>query len=314
MNECEFNIKIKGKPYKLTKNIDNYIVYDTPRPYDLEIKLNFKSYKFQSVSNFKWGLTNIEDDNVLIIENKDALRLYLNYLKQTQEDNIKTLAAEITRHDQIRNELDLLKKKAKSEDKSGSGEKLLNESKKIINKLKSKKYNRSKKTACVGVIQILGEATHESKIFVVRQKSNGKWMLPGGYLDPKDEEGIYSGLLREIKEETGIDISEYRPLFIDYKYFKATNKSLNVCVVHILLGLSISLKKINNLFEARTTYQNPSETDRWGYYNFHDKTIEKFKRHQLTPVINPEYRNDFIDNLSKVEDTCKLVDEYKLLI
>lgn len=333
MDKCEFNIRVEGILYTLTKNTNKPKKDGEPQiyEYDGKIELNSILYEYQSVADFNWTLTNSINGNKKEIENKEALMYFLDNLKYEEVE--KTAAVTQKRLYEKGEEIEL-KKKAKEAEEAKEAKRKLREFEKrivkhrtIIQKLKSIKYNHLtlKKTVCVGVIQILGEVAHKSKIFVVRQKRNGKWMLPGGYLDAKDEEGVYGGLLREIKEETGIVInkrvkvrgktiseSEYKPLFIDYKYFETANKSLDVCVVHILLDLPISLEKINNLFKARTTHQDPTETDRWGYYNFHDKTIEKYKRGQLTPVINPVYRDDLFDNLETVQDTCKFIDDGKL--
>lgn len=40
------------------------------------------------------------------------------------------------------------------------------------------------------------------RVLVVRRRDNGKWEPPGGVLE--QDEGIHAGLIREVKEETGL--------------------------------------------------------------------------------------------------------------
>lgn len=53
--------------------------------------------------------------------------------------------------------------------------------------------------------------THDNnpKTLLVKHKKFGKWFQPGGHLE-KDE-NILEGAIREVKEETGIDLSDILP-------------------------------------------------------------------------------------------------------
>lgn len=55
----------------------------------------------------------------------------------------------------------------------------------------------------------------QGRILFVRRTDNGKWVMPSGALEL--EETILEGMLREVKEETGLDIVAAAPMAI-YSY------------------------------------------------------------------------------------------------
>jgi len=61
---------------------------------------------------------------------------------------------------------------------------------------------------------------HDGKILLVRSKSSGKYWFPGGGINL--EERLETGLKREVKEETGIEVEiekflDFRELFFYYE-------------------------------------------------------------------------------------------------
>jgi 8-oxo-dGTP diphosphatase len=46
------------------------------------------------------------------------------------------------------------------------------------------------------------------RVLLVRRKDNGQWQIPGGLLEPDEE--LEAGLVREVREESGLTISPLR--------------------------------------------------------------------------------------------------------
>lgn len=76
-----------------------------------------------------------------------------------------------------------------------------------------KDYGRGPHVAVDGVVMYLD--SESLKILVVRRK-NGQVALPGGFVDPEDE-SLVSACVREIREETGLDLKEYLAIFAPLK-------------------------------------------------------------------------------------------------
>lgn len=81
--------------------------------------------------------------------------------------------------------------------------------------------------------RVVGILLHENKVLIIHRIKNGKeyYVYPGGHL--KQNESLLAGVIREIKEETNIDISNLNPQiclelegrdrgFGPEKYFKVT--------------------------------------------------------------------------------------------
>jgi len=293
----------------------------------LNVLLNMKKYKLEKIDKEQWRFYDSDNTVNLLLTNENAKKVYLN----SYNEKIKKIANETGRLDNIREELELKRaediRRAKEREKKELQKvnKLIRKSDKIKQELKNIPYDENKPIVCVGVVQKLGMIKNNSatsnEIFVVRQKRDKKWMLPGGMLENSltDQEGVFSGLSREILEETGLDINNknYYTKFIDYKYFKTkkqyNDKPLYACVVHMLVVEFPQIDKLFKLFETRTQLQNPPETDKWGFYNISSKNIRvietnsKSKTLRQVIVKNPKYRSDFQKNLSKVIDSCNKI-------
>lgn len=48
----------------------------------------------------------------------------------------------------------------------------------------------------------------EQRVLLTRRADNGKWCLPGGHLE--SGESVTEGIVREVKEETGLDVEVVR--------------------------------------------------------------------------------------------------------
>jgi ADP-ribose pyrophosphatase YjhB (NUDIX family) len=274
-----------------------------------------KNYKLEKIDEALWRFYDNNNNVNLFLTNENAKKVYIN----SYNEKLKKIADDYRRLDTKREELEL--RKSENIKKEREKEK---ENKKIRDELKNIKYDENKAIVCVGVMQNVRK--NESGIFVVRQKKGKKWMLPGGILDPPqklntsneiilgDQEGVFSGLSREILEETGININGNISIkFRDYKYSNTgqtyNDKPLWACVVHMIVDFP-DLITINNLFKKRTDHQNPTETTKWGFYNISDKTTQTIRRSSFSQklqrvlVKSPEYRHDFTKNLNKVIDSC----------
>lgn len=77
---------------------------------------------------------------------------------------------------------------------------------------------------------------NKNKILLIKRQSdteNGKWAIPGGFVDTyakkgepfkKDKETFKNGAMREIKEETGINLMPYRDKMIFVKSYEASGR------------------------------------------------------------------------------------------
>lgn len=294
------------------------------------VLLNKKNYKLEKVDNALWRF--YDNNNVnLLLTNEDAKKVYLNSYKEKEEKKTDEARRLDTKRQQLelRKSENIKKEREKEEEEERIAKEIAYKSDKIRDELKKIKYVENKAIVCVGVMQNVGE--NERGIFVVKQKKDNKWMLPGGILDPpqleqsfrersklsvlpRDQEGVLSGLSREILEETGININGDISIgFRDYKYSNTgktyNDKPLWACVVHMIVDFP-DLITINKLFKKRTRYQKRTETTEWGFYNISDKTIKTipkspFSKKSETVLVNsPEYRRDFTKNLKRVIDSC----------
>lgn len=295
------------------------------------VLLNKKNYKLEKVDNALWRFYDNNNNVNLLLTNENAKKVYIN----SYNEKVEKIADEARRLDTKSQQLELQKsenikkEREKEEEEKRIAIKIVEKSEKIRDKLKNIKYVENKAIVCVGVMQNVGE--NESGIFVVRQKKDKKWMLPGGILEPPeklntsneiipgDQEGVLSGLSREILEETGININGNISIkFRDYKYSNTgktyKDKPLWACVVHMIVDFPDSIT-INKLFKKRTDHQKRTETTKWGFYNISDKTIKTiykspFSKKLETVLVNsPEYRHDFTKNLNKVIDSCIAIEK-----
>ena len=78
-------------------------------------------------------------------------------------------------------------------------------------------------------IRVTGLCVYQGKILLIKQPFDDldrAWSLPGGKIE--EGESLGSGVIREVKEETGIDVSVKRLLYI------SDNISSNRHIIHIL--------------------------------------------------------------------------------
>jgi len=62
-----------------------------------------------------------------------------------------------------------------------------------------------------------GIIVHDGRVLLMRNKGNGKLWLPGGGVEVGEK--IEAGLVREIKEETGLDVTIEKYLFMRENFF-----------------------------------------------------------------------------------------------
>lgn len=61
----------------------------------------------------------------------------------------------------------------------------------------------------------------KTKVLLVLNKDNGQWTLPGGAV--KKRENLSSAVLREVKEETGLDVAPKELVIINEVIFRNNN-------------------------------------------------------------------------------------------
>jgi ADP-ribose pyrophosphatase YjhB (NUDIX family) len=57
-------------------------------------------------------------------------------------------------------------------------------------------------------VSVAAAITDGDRVLAIRRRDNNKWEPPGGTLEP--DETISEGLVREVREETGLEISDPR--------------------------------------------------------------------------------------------------------
>ena len=94
-------------------------------------------------------------------------------------------------------------------------------------------------------VRVTGVLLHADKILLVQQQTESRaWSLPGGKLEPG--ETLEEGLIREMQEETGLDVRLIKQLYVCDKP--------EDCIVHITFLLEVDsldqLRMPTNEFET----------------------------------------------------------------
>ncbi len=126
------------------------------------------------------------------------------------------------------------------------------------------------------------------------------YQFPGGHL--KDNEDVYSGLIREIKEETGIESKkeDYYPFMIikhyEKNYFRTNNNRLNIMIYFIYKNIAnINIKETNisdyeRKNDFKLCYVNLDDVE--DLLIDHTKNFPRFKNlaYEMLPVLD-EYKH-----------------------
>jgi 8-oxo-dGTP diphosphatase len=107
----------------------------------------------------------------------------------------------------------------------------------------------------------------------------GEWSFPGGHLEMG--ETIFTTATREVKEETGLDITKFEVISVadELRYFKSDGKHY----------LNIGLRGIYN--DGEPTVMEPDKCEKWQWFELNnlpnnlfegtELTINNFKRNKL---------------------------------
>lgn len=115
-------------------------------------------------------------------------------------------------------------------------------------------------------IRVTGILIEDNKILLVKQKVSEKrnWSLPGGKLERG--ETLEQGIIREMKEETGLDTEVVKLLYISD--VSATDNTL-LHITFLLKRVSGEIKIPSNEFEGNPIYNvefvNVSELEAYGF-------------------------------------------------
>jgi len=83
----------------------------------------------------------------------------------------------------------------------------------------------------------------KNKVLLIQRDDCGEWAIPGGMVDPG--EFAKKALVRELKEETGVDLSSMHPVILDRTYIDDPRNSNNAWICS-----TIALFEIEDTVEA----------------------------------------------------------------
>ena len=123
----------------------------------------------------------------------------------------------------------------------------------------------------------------KGEILTVKRPSHvphapGVWDIPGGRLDPIDEDP-FDGVKRETKEETGLDIEVLRPLMIDH-FVRDDNQRITMI---IFLCKAINDKVTLSEEHVEFKWSSPKEARNNLVHHFH-KCVDSYEKYFLGKV------------------------------
>ena len=125
---------------------------------------------------------------------------------------------------------------------------------------------------------------NNGRVLLQKRNNFGDWGFPGGALE--FGESLEEALLREVKEETGIDISIDRFFGIYSKYFA---KYANGDESQTIVGVFICTPKSNDLFvDNKETFE-----------------LRYFDKNDIPRLFNKQHRDIWIDYIDGRENICR---------
>ena len=121
-------------------------------------------------------------------------------------------------------------------------------------------------------IRVTGVWIEDNKILLVKQKVNDKrnWSLPGGKLE--QGETIEQGIIREMKEETGLDIDIIRLLYL---CDVSTSDNTLLHITFLLKRVDGDIELPTNEFESNPIYDVEFvPVSDLAEYGFNEKFVE----------------------------------------
>jgi ADP-ribose pyrophosphatase YjhB (NUDIX family) len=70
--------------------------------------------------------------------------------------------------------------------------------------------------AAADPIVVAGSGTTDARVLLIRRDDCGEWAIPGGMVDPGETAPV--ALVRELREETGVDLTDSTPTILDRTY------------------------------------------------------------------------------------------------
>jgi 8-oxo-dGTP diphosphatase len=139
---------------------------------------------------------------------------------------------------------------------------------------------------------------NEAKVLLLYHKKLGVWLYPGGHVE--DDENPEEALLREVQEETGLDID-----ILGEKDENLSDKSADVSVLHQPYAMLCEL--VGDHYHNDIIYlcriiggsdkliHNSTESDSIGFFGLKDldniKLFPNFKKLLEKVLVNPEYKH-----------------------
>lgn len=115
---------------------------------------------------------------------------------------------------------------------------------------------------------------YKGSFVLVKEKSDGKWILPGGRLNV--DEKLQEGLLREIKEELSVDCFIEDVISMDVYHSNSENHVSKLFIFYSATILPNQEIVINNEISDIAYFSKKEDLEKYPMHEMQKTVIEKF--------------------------------------
>lgn len=113
---------------------------------------------------------------------------------------------------------------------------------------------------------------YKNSFVIVKEEGQNEWILPGGRLNVG--ESLEEGLLREIKEELGVDCTEQKLISVGVSH--NIHKKPKVFIFYTALVVPDQEIKINHEISDFVLVSKKEELEKYSMYSNQKEVLEKF--------------------------------------